>query len=430
MAVTRRRLLTAAASGLAGMPLLAATGGCARGQYLTDEGTLSLWYWDRSISDTLLGKVPKALGIDLKPQKVPYDYKSKLLVSLAGKAYVPDIAAQNEGELPQFFNDEDQWLDLTEFGADKLESDYLDWKWQRGVSPSGRFIGFPMDTGPTALYYRADILEEAGFPSEPAAVAELVSDWENYFAFGEELQAKTGDSSFLVANPRDVWRGVIGQLPERFMTEDQKFIGDQDHIRRAWDLAVESHRRGLSARAVSDTPDETAAINTGKVATRVGAVWWAEILQDWAPKSSGNWRVCRAPDGAGNWGGSYLGITKYCRDPEAAFEVIKWLQSPRNQPVGYADCALFPAAMDALQDESVLEPSKYFGGQVINDVFAESARNVQPVYLGPYHDPILNPAFESQLLTVWTGGKDPDRAWRDALTEIERKLTQRGLEIA
>ena len=143
--------------------------------------------------------------------------------------------------------------------------------------------------------------------------------------------------------------------------------------------------------------------------------------------TKGNWRVCRAPGGAGNNGGSFLGITNSCRDPEAAYEVITWLQSPENQLVyGLNEMQLYPAATSALEDERAKEKNDFYGGQIINDVFATSPQEVKPVYLSPY-DNVVAPAFTDELALVWSGGKDPDRAWPDALSEVDRQLSHLGL---
>ena len=59
-------------------------------------------------------------GIPLTAQKIGGDFKSKLLTSLAGRAYVPDITGLNE-DVATYFPDADQFVDLYEFGAKDIE---------------------------------------------------------------------------------------------------------------------------------------------------------------------------------------------------------------------------------------------------------------------------------------------------------------------
>jgi cellobiose transport system substrate-binding protein len=192
-------------------------------------------------------------------------------------------------------------------------------------------------------------------------------------------------------------------------------------------LAVDAYERRIAANVSDWSTDWGAAMTAGKVASFVGAVWAGQILSDSAPDTSGKWRVCRAPGGAGNAGGSFLGITKYCRDPEAAFRVITWLQSPENQLVyGLNEMKLYPSAIAALEDPRAQQKEEFFGGQVINEVFAASAKEVKPVYMSPYDD-VIGPAFTDELTNVWSLGKDPERAWEDALREVDRQLSHLGL---
>ncbi|MFD2077912.1 cellobiose transport system substrate-binding protein [Actinopolymorpha cephalotaxi] len=421
-----RRTFLAAASGLLGTALLGTSGCGARGSYLTPEGTISLWYWNRSISDTLLAKTPKATGVRLVPQKIGGDFKSKFLTSLAGKAYIPDIVGLNE-DVATYFPDADQFVDLFDVGAKDVESEFLDWKWQRGVTPDGRMVGFPMDTGPTALFYRADLFEKAGLPSEPDQVAQAMDTWEKYLEAGSTLVKKMPKKTYMMPNVDMVYNQALAQQGKRYMDEKNKFIGDGPQVREPWDLAVDAYRRRITSNTNDWTSDWNAAMSTGRVASFVGAVWMGQVLTDAASGTAGKWRVCRAPGGAGNSGGSFLGIPKSCRDPEAAFKVIRYLQSPENQVVyGLNEMQLYPSAIAAIDDRRAQVKDKFYGGQVINEVFGTSAKAVKPVYLSPY-DNVVGPAFSDQITNIWSAGKNPDRAWKDALTEADRQLSHLGL---
>ncbi|GAF20371.1 sugar binding secreted protein [Bacillus sp. JCM 19046] len=72
------------------------------------------------------------------------------------------------------------FYDLSEYGATDLEGDYLDWKWQQASSDDGSVIGIPTDIGPMAMAYRVDLFEEAGLPTDPDEVAEVMSTWDDY----------------------------------------------------------------------------------------------------------------------------------------------------------------------------------------------------------------------------------------------------------
>lgn len=427
--MSRRRLLGASLGG-AGAALLGLSGcGSDHGSVSAGTDHLSIWYWNGALSDKLLAVsargVPGVPGLKVKGSPIAGDYKSKLRTSMAARAYVPDLACANS-DVSLFFPDEEEFLDLRKLGADALEDQYLDWKWKSGISPSGRMIGFPLDAGPTALYYRRDLFEKAGLPTEPADVAEATATWDKYLALGRTLQAKAPGKPFLVSQISYVFRMALYQSPKQFVDADNHFIGDQQHVKRAWDLAVETYQQGLSARVLDSTPDYNAAMGRGRVASMITAVWAIGGLKDVAPKTSGAWRLTALPGGPTNYGGSYLTITRYCRDPEGAFAYLKWLLGPENQLKSYQEMALFPTTPAAYSKPTMRKPDPFFGGQIPVDVFGPAAEKAPVIFFSPYEDICNTPVFQ-ELTNVETLGKNPEKAWRDAMNACERTLSQQGV---
>ncbi|MEU9189919.1 extracellular solute-binding protein [Streptomyces sp. NPDC048484] len=429
--MSRRRLL-GASLGSAGAALLGLSG-CGAGSGSASAGTdhLSLWYWKGSLSDKLLATarraVPGVPGLRVKASQIPDgDIDSKVRTSLAARAYVPDLTVVNSDNLATFFPDENEFLDLRTLGAQSVRDQYLDWKWKSCFTPSGRMIGFPLDAGPTALYYRRDLFERAGLADGPKEVAEATSTWEKYLDAGRTLRAKAPGKPYLVSNIGNVFQQVLLQSPQQFVDADNRFIGDQPHIRRAWDLSVQILREGLSARITDGTPDYNAAMGGGRIATMTTAVWAIYGLKDTAAKTSGAWRLTTMPDGPANYGGSFVTLTRYCREPEKAFAFLKWLLSPENQLKSYQELALFPTTPASYADPAMHEPDPFFGGQQPIDIFGPAAQKAPVVYFSPYEETANTPFFQ-ELTNVETLGKKPDRAWRDAVGTAETTLTRLGV---
>lgn len=70
-----------------------------------------------------------------------------------------------------------------------FKSDYLGWKWAQATTTDGKQLGIPSDIGPTALFYRADIFEQAKLPSDPDQVATQMTTWDAFIEFGTKLLA-------------------------------------------------------------------------------------------------------------------------------------------------------------------------------------------------------------------------------------------------
>lgn len=424
MTVTRRGFLVLGAG--AGAAAAGLTG-CGSRSSLGAADQLSMWTWVGSVNDSLIGEAEKTIpGTDkqLSMTRIGGDYKTKVLTALAGKSLVPDIMAIND-DVATYFPNADQFHDLNELGADKLKGDFLDWKWKLGITPQGKMMAYPMDTGPTALFYRRDIFEKAGVPTEPADVQAAAPDWDGFIQLGKKVKQAVPGSS-ITDNITSVFDYAIAQLTKRYMTPDGQYIGDGDHIRHAWDLSVRVVKEGLSANAQSGSTDANAVVTNGQLVAFVGAVWWAQLgPKNAAPKTKGQWRVCATPGGAGNRGGSFLAITKYCKDPAAAFAFISWLESSKNQAEAFKDPVLFPSTPASYTDPRLTAPDPFFGGQKIVDVFADSAKKYPGAYFSPY-DTIIRDPLAAELVNVEVSGKSSDQAWKDGQTQVKRELTRAG----
>jgi cellobiose transport system substrate-binding protein len=388
-----------------------------------EKKTLTLWYWNRGLDDKLIASVEKQFpDIRIKAQKIGGDFKSKLKTTLAAGSGGPDIVAFNDW-VGEMFPNSDRFYDLYQLGAKEIEPDFLDWKWKLGVTPQGKMIALPIDTGPTALYYRADLFKQAGLPSDPEEVSRTVRTWEDYFALGKKLQEKLGQDVKLTDNIGSIYTQVNAQSDKIYFSKDEAFIGEDpsSSMKKAWDLAVKASQMGLLANANGNTSEWNAAMSNGKIASFVGAVWNKEVLQQAAPDTAGQWRVARAPGGDGNNGGSFLAIMGTSKHPKEAFEVIKWIQNPENQVKSFGDVNLFPSAKKALETDAMKKKEPFFGDQATGEIFTESARNVKPAYFGPKYQNI-NGIVNRQLQSVALQGKDPDKAWGDSVARIKKEL--------
>jgi len=427
MTLTRRTFLAASAAAIGAAAL--ATSGCAS-PATASPGRLTLWYATRGLSEAVLrDAVARFPAARLDPAAVGDGLKHRLLAVMSGGAYLPDMTMLGD-DVASYFPDADQFVDLNTLGAARLAGQYLPWKWQSGITSDGVMIGFPIDIGPSALYYRHDLFAKAGFPSEPDDVARAVPTWDDYFRFGQELQ-RALPGHYLITDTKTVFTYSMAQLPVKYFDRQNRYLPDQSHVREAWDRALRAFRLGLTAGyAGSQDPgtsvDRHAAWNTGKELSFVNASWVTGELKESAPGTAGAWRVCRTPGGAGNQGGSYLAIMRACPRPQAAFEVISWMLSPENQPRTYLDAGLFPSSPAAFADPRLLEPEPFFGGQVTMNVFARSASEVKPAYFSPW-DINISDAFTDELSNVELAGKDPDLAWTDARTAVERLLQRKGV---
>lgn len=427
MELTRRRLLQVSLLGMAGAAV-GATAGCGSsgGSGTAAAKSLALWYWPGGLSEKVVADAVKQFPqAKLKATQIGGQFKDKLLTTMSSRKFVPDITGIKGEDMASFAAQAGQFIDLRELGADKLESQFLPWKWKKGATTDGKLIGFPIDIGPTALYYRHDVYAKAGLPTEPAEVAEAMSTWEGFFEAGVKLK-KAVPTAHMVLEAASVFGMVIGQNPKRFIDENNKFIGDQDHIRRAWDLSMKSIELGIDAKTNADTQDQNAAWTDGSLPSVLGAAWLALDIKSGAEASAGKWRVTATPGGPSNIGGSFLSIPKASSDPQLAFSIITWILSPENQARGFTDAALFPSTPATYAMPALTEADPFFDGQKTIEVFGPAAEKIPVSYESP-HDAAVSEAFYKELGNVETQGKKPDVAWTDAVAEAKKAAERLGV---
>jgi cellobiose transport system substrate-binding protein len=423
--LSRRGLLRAGMATTAAAALGPAAAGCAVPRGSTGRN-MTLWYWTGGLSEKVVATARNRFtDVELKPVQIGGYFRSKLLTTMAGRAAVPDITGLKGEDMASYLPNAGQFVDLRTLGADRFKNQYLPWKWEQGIAPDGRMVGFPIDTGPVVQYYRADVFDRAGLPAEPADVAAQMSTWEKYFAAGEQLKKKI-PGAYLLIDPLTVLSNAINQGTKRFVDEDRHFIGDQKHVTDAWALAIEARRRGLISNVVSGTPDSNAAMEQGRLPSQLNASWAAGDLKLAVPRTKGKWRVAQMPGGAANNGGSFLAITKACREPEQAFAIITWLLNADNQTRGFVDASLFPSTPASYEQKAMRDPDPFFGGQITIDVFGPAAEKIPVAYNSPYDFALQQPVYD-ELTKVHTLGKDPGQAWKDAMSKCRRIADHLGV---
>ncbi|MFF7654016.1 ABC transporter substrate-binding protein [Streptomyces sp. NPDC007983] len=427
MHLSRRGLLRAGLATTAVATLGGTTAGCSVPSGSTGRD-MTLWYWTGGLSDKVVADARRRFtGVSLKPAQIGGYFKSKLLTTMAGRSYVPDITGLKGEDMASYLPNAGQFVDLRTLGADRLKSQYLPWKWAEGCTPDGRMVGFPIDTGPVAHYYMPAVFDRAGLPTDPADVAREMNTWDAYFAAGERLKRKV-HGAYLLIDALTVYQYMLAQSTLRYVDKERRFIGDHEHVRRAWGKSIEAYRRGLCSKYQSGTPDSNAAIEKGLLPSQLGASWAAGDLKLSVPKTSGKWRVAAMPGGAANNGGSFLAITKYCREPEQAYQIITWLLDPANQARGFTDATLFPSTPASYRRKAMRAPDPFFGGQVTIDVFGPAAEKVPVAYHSPY-DYALDQVVNDELRNVNMLDKNPARAWKDAMSKCRRIAEHMGVQV-
>ncbi|MCD9022822.1 ABC transporter substrate-binding protein [Cohnella silvisoli] len=388
----------------------------------TGKVTLKLWYWNGAVSDsTIEAAKAKFPNVDLQAEKLPSgnDYLTKLKTTIAGGGKGPDIVAMDSW-VSSMLTYKEKFVNLYDQGARDIQPKYLDWKWKMAATPDDKdLIGLPIDVAPVVLYYRTDLFEKAGVPSTPEDIKNKVKTWDDYLNLLKQVKDKTGSQSGTIV---DFFRSLIGQNSEGNFDLNGNYIGDKEHVKKAWDASVKAYKAGVTFPFSNDA-EKNAAINNGKVSSFTGASWAVGDVIGAAPSTKGKWHIAYPPGGVGNQGGSFFGVLKSTKAPKEAYEVIKFLVSPENLVIDYKEFGNYPSTPEIYSSPEMVNKNEFFGNQDLSPVFADAAKDVKVAHTDSRDDMVLTVLVEA-LGTVDTQKKDPEKAWADAQEKIKRQLSR------
>ncbi|MGB7999674.1 MAG: ABC transporter substrate-binding protein [Anaerobacillus sp.] len=352
------------------------------------------------------------------------EHHDGLFTALSAGSGAPDIAALEVDQLDRFKEAQDRFENLYDLGAKDVQDQYLDWKWEAGENQEGDFLfGLPTDIGPKALYYRVDLFEEAGLPTDPEKVSPLINSPEAFKEAGMKVKKETGKP--FIDSIEMAYRAYLDASQKTYLNPDGELLLGEDgnDVKKAYDYAVELNKAGIVGKLEMWSPEWANGVNKGEFAAELGAGWLKGWMEENAPEAVGKWRVATLPtEFAANWGGSYISIPSETDHPQEAYDFVEWLVSPENQLKSFQSKGLFPSATSVYEmDEFKSNEDEFFGGQVSSTVFAEAAQDIDgAVYKGvkyfPVHQEVLNALRNVQE------GADPEKEWKAAIKRAEDLL--------
>jgi multiple sugar transport system substrate-binding protein len=447
--LSRRRFLRVAAAGISGLgigSLLAACGGtttppaadapagaaptaaaAAPAQGNTAVTEISFWWWSED------GKVWADEYAKVNPQikvnfvNTPFaDAHDKLLTSFAAGSGAPDVASIEIGRIGGF-TAKGGLVNLAEapFDGAKYKNDMVAYKWIQGSTEDGRLVAMPWDIGPAGFWYRADLFEAAGYPTEPEKVEELIGGskhtWDDFLNFAKEFKAKSGGKTSLFANANvDIYGAVYRQQGEGYQQGNKILI--EEKAARPFQLAAQARKAEIDANIEWWGADWAAGMKADAFAGMVIGGWEQTFLQRDHPQTVGKWRVIHAPESNFNIGGSFVAIPEQSKNKEAAWEFVKWATcTAEGQNALFKKSGVFPAFKPAWQDPLYDAPVDFYGGQKAYRLYAEIADNVKAIFRTP-NDQQLDDIVGAELTKVLKESKDPAAAVKDAEAEALKRI--------
>ena len=430
MAIPRRGAL----KGLGALALVgsAALAGCSRRG--DPGGPLHFWAMGREaevVSELLPAFHARHPGVQVRVQQLPWTAAhEKLLTAYAGDS-LPDLCQLGNTWLPEF----------TALGAlDPLDArvaasnvvqreDYFAGILDTNTMPTAggtHLFGLPWYVDTRLLFYRSDLLREAGFARAPQS-------WNEWLDAMRAIKRRGGENRFgalLPLNEADPLFALALQQGALLADDDTRGAFSQPAFRRALDFYAGIFHEGL-APAMTDTQISNVwdEFGRGMFTFYVSGPWnIGEFRRRLPPAMQGQWATAPlpGPDGPGvsTAGGSSLVLFKGSPRKEAAWQLIEYLSETATMQRFHALTGDLPPRRSAWRTPGL-------ANDVPSQAFAQQLERVRPAPKIPEWERIFMEMQQTaQRVVQRTQSAEAATAqldaWVDRLLEKRRWLRARA----
>ncbi len=344
------------------------------------------------------------------------DHHTAMTTALSTSGHLPDVIALETSYLGRFSLGaglED--LSAPAFGAERFRDRFVSFAIDTARNRDGRLVAMPTDIGPGSLFYRVDLLAQAGLQE-----ADLTRSWESYVEAGAQLKARTG--AYLIGDVRllkdmVVRAGTPAGEGQYFDRQGRAQVTSPRFV-RAFELARKVRQQGLDARVEVWFNDWAEMLKRGRLATEMSGCWMAGQMANWvAPGTAGKWRVAQLPENTFcSYGGTYYAIPRRSapEKKQLAWQLIQELTLDRQRQLdAFRSQDAFPALLAAQDDAFFDQPVPFLGGQHARVLWRDAARRIPVVKMHKQHK-FAEEVVNAELDNVLEYGKSIPRALEDA----------------
>lgn len=376
----------------------------------TDPTTLTVWVMGDSGANLEAAVEPftQETGISVDVQAIPWDNVNDRLTTAVASGKGPDVTQVGLSQLASFL-DAGVLEDLSGSLADHPNLDPANFPSAvsaESLNPDGGMYSVPWVSDTRVLFYRSDILSEAGISAPPAT-------WDELRADAKTLAAR-GDGQYGYYIPQ--WDAPLPvaytwQTGTDVIAADGSVDLDTDGFRKAVDHYLGFYRDG-SVPTAGDF-DQTTGFVSGTAPMLVSGPYLANAIKDQAPELDGKWGVTTVPTdvtGTSLFAGSNLGVWKGTPNLDAALQLLDFLTEPATQVAWYQSYGELPAVTAAFDDPALADDP-------LVAVYAKQLQDSKPLPISTAWAE-ANQAMLDTLNAIALTGADEDQALADLFAKV------------
>lgn len=328
------------------------------------KGEITMWAFNEKVFEEIGEAFMKEYpNVKVNTVVMPFgDLHDKLQTTLAAGTGAPDVAEVEMYQINRYMTGNVLEDLLKEpYNAGKYKDLVHKFNWERWMTPdSKKLLGMPWDMTPGVYYYRADIFEELGLPSEPKELGDYMQDPENFLNLVQKLKANGKYFMEWTDGPM-VWAGdEVG-----YFDGQMNWTRNTEKMVQIMDITKRGHQLGWAPHLGFGSDEGKQLVKKGDLVGIVAGSFGTREIENTFPELSGKWRVTRLPVGINvGMGGSSFVMPSQGKNKEAAWAYMEWSMRSEEAWKIWTKYSIQPGYKDiAAKDWYASHKSEYLGGQ-------------------------------------------------------------------
>ncbi|WP_335808476.1 sugar ABC transporter substrate-binding protein [Halobacillus litoralis] len=333
-----------------------------------DENTVTVWAMGeegKKLKEFSKDFEEKNEGLTVDVQAIPWDTAHDKLLTAVASGNGPDVVQLGTTWVPEFA-EAGALLDLSEYMEDYpnfAKENYFDGS-VTTMEHNDQVVGIPWYADTRVIYYRKDILKEAGYEEAPKTWDELKDAAQTLAERGEDSYGLDIDRNDQITPFIFAWQnGYEANL------EEGNLNFDSPEFKEAIQYYTSYFEEGISQK--QEGKDIVEAFKDGSKPMFFSGPWMINIINDQAPDLEGKWSTAVMPTKETNtssMGGANLSIFESSDNVEGALKFISYMTDVDTQLSWLEESNTLPSRTEAWEDPVMQENPMYatFGEQLEN----------------------------------------------------------------
>lgn len=303
-------------------------------------------------------------GIKIKTQMIPWTAAQEKLITAYASNNMPDVFQLGNTWIPQFaalkaIEPLEYWIQNS---VKIKKQNYFEGIWNTNLLDSVVY-GIPWYIDTRVLFYRTDILANAGYKEPPRT-------WKELYEVSKEIKRnQTDKNKYAIYIPTNEWAPfvIFGLQNGATLLNNRNCYGNfsSEKYKEAFEYLIQFHKDGLAPIGISQVTNVYQAFANEYFAMYISGPWNVSEFKKWMTGDlADKWMTAPLPAPDGDYpgvslaGGSSLVISRQSEHKEDAWKFIEYLSETRTQLKFYHLVNDLPSLKNAWQDSS-LQTDKY-----------------------------------------------------------------------